>query len=286
MATRPATRCKAAIISISPFHAQYSPSTDSDIPAITAIYAHHVLHGTGTFEIDPPTEADMATRRADVLARGLPWLVAEKEGQVWALPMPTGSSHARPTASRPRTRFMWPTAHAAWAWAASCWQLALQAEAAGVRKLLAVIGDSANAGSIGLHRALGFTDVAHPAVDGLEVRRLARHRADGKTTPGRVWSADDSVWSLPPTFHLGAAPNTLPIAAPRGGRFSSWGGPMKNKTVAAWLAFVGGPLGLHRFYLHGLSDMLGWLLPIPTALGLYGIQRVQRWGRTITTAGC
>jgi len=54
---------------------------------------------------------------------------------------------------------------------------------------------------------------------------------------------------------------------------------MKNKTVAAWLAFVGGPLGMHRFYLHGLSDMLGWLLPIPTALGIYGIQRVQQLGQ-------
>ena len=54
--------------------------------------------------------------------------------------------------------------------------------------------------------------------------------------------------------------------------------PMKNKTLAAWLAFLGGPLGLHRFYLHGLGDLLGWLLPIPTALGLYGIERVQRYG--------
>jgi hypothetical protein len=53
---------------------------------------------------------------------------------------------------------------------------------------------------------------------------------------------------------------------------------MKNKTVAAWLAFLGGPLGLHRFYLHGLGDLLGWLLPVPTALGLYGIERVQRHG--------
>jgi hypothetical protein len=53
---------------------------------------------------------------------------------------------------------------------------------------------------------------------------------------------------------------------------------MKNKTVAAWLAFVAGPLGLHRFYLHGLGDLLGWALPIPTALGLYGIQRVQQYG--------
>ena len=56
-------------------------------------------------------------------------------------------------------------------------------------------------------------------------------------------------------------------------------GRMKNKTVAAWLAFIGGPLGLHRFYLHGLGDTLGWLLPIPTALGLYGIQRVQQFGQ-------
>ena len=54
---------------------------------------------------------------------------------------------------------------------------------------------------------------------------------------------------------------------------------MKNKTIAAWLAFLGGPLGLHRFYLYGLGDMLGWLLPVPTALGLYGIERVQQWGQ-------
>ncbi|MBV7543749.1 TM2 domain-containing protein [Acidovorax sp. sic0104] len=54
---------------------------------------------------------------------------------------------------------------------------------------------------------------------------------------------------------------------------------MKNKTAAAWLAFLGGPLGLHRFYLHGLGDLIGWLLPIPTALGIYGIQRVQQMGQ-------
>lgn len=53
---------------------------------------------------------------------------------------------------------------------------------------------------------------------------------------------------------------------------------MKNKTVAAWLTFLGGPLGLHRFYLCGMGDMLGWLLPLPTALGLYGIERVQQNG--------
>ena len=49
--------------------------------------------------------------------------------------------------------------------------------------------------------------------------------------------------------------------------------------MAAWLAFAGGPLGLHRFYLHGLGDLWGWALPIPTALGLYGVQRVQTLGQ-------
>jgi hypothetical protein len=53
---------------------------------------------------------------------------------------------------------------------------------------------------------------------------------------------------------------------------------MKNKTLTTWLTFLGGPLGLHRFYLHGLSDTLGWAMPIPTALGIYGIQRMQQFG--------
>jgi hypothetical protein len=53
---------------------------------------------------------------------------------------------------------------------------------------------------------------------------------------------------------------------------------MKNKTVAAWLAFVGGPLGLHCFYLRGPSSRLGWLLPIPTLIGLYGVLRLNLYG--------
>ena len=53
---------------------------------------------------------------------------------------------------------------------------------------------------------------------------------------------------------------------------------MKNKTLAAWLALLGGPIGLHRFYLHGMGDTVGWLLPVPTALGIYGIERAQRYG--------
>lgn len=53
---------------------------------------------------------------------------------------------------------------------------------------------------------------------------------------------------------------------------------MKNKTTAAWLAFLGGPLGLHCFYLRGWDYLPGWLLPIPTALGLYGIERIRMFG--------
>jgi O-antigen/teichoic acid export membrane protein len=54
---------------------------------------------------------------------------------------------------------------------------------------------------------------------------------------------------------------------------------MKNKTLATWLAFVGGTLGLHRFYLHGFRDWLGWLLPLPTLVGAYGVLRMSFLGQ-------
>ena len=54
---------------------------------------------------------------------------------------------------------------------------------------------------------------------------------------------------------------------------------MKSKTLAAWLAFLGGPFGLHRFYLHGIGDWLGWLLPLPTLLGAYGVLRMNSLGQ-------
>lgn len=54
---------------------------------------------------------------------------------------------------------------------------------------------------------------------------------------------------------------------------------MKSKTLATWIAIVGGSLGLHRFYLHGLRDPWGWLHPLPTLLGLYGLRRVEAFGQ-------
>lgn len=135
-------------------------SEEGDITAITAIYAHHVLHGTGTFEIDPPSCQDMAQRRADVLARGLPYLVAEDAGRI------VGFAYCN--WFKPRPAYRYSAEDSIYVADATRGQglgrllldaLTTQAQAAGVRKLLAVIGDSANAGSIAVHRAAGFTDV-------------------------------------------------------------------------------------------------------------------------------
>ncbi len=53
----------------------------------------------------------------------------------------------------------------------------------------------------------------------------------------------------------------------------------KSKAMATWIALVGGAFGLHRFYLHGLRDAWGWLHPLPAVLGIYGVQRMQRFGQ-------
>jgi L-amino acid N-acyltransferase YncA len=136
------------------------PSRDQDVPAITAISGHHVLHGTGTFETTPPSENDMAGRRADVLARGLPYLVAEEGGGV------VGFAYCQWFKPRPAYRFsaedsiyLHPDA-AGKGWGRQLLTaLEREAQAAGVRKLIAVIGDSGNQGSIGVHKALGFEQV-------------------------------------------------------------------------------------------------------------------------------
>lgn len=138
------------------------PGTETDIADVTAIYGHHVRHATGTFEIDAPTETDMAARRADVLAKGLPWLVAADgaSGQI------LGFAYCNWFKPRPAYRFsaedsiyLAPQAMGQGIGRSLLHELAAQAERAGVRKLIAVIGDSANAGSIGVHRSVGFQHV-------------------------------------------------------------------------------------------------------------------------------
>jgi len=134
------------------------PSQAADIPAITAIYAHHVLVGTGTFELDPPSQSDMTSRRADVLAKGLPYLVAVDGDKV------LGFAYCNWFKPRPAYRFsaedsiyLAPDAQGKGLGRALLTELAAQAEKAGVRKLIAVIGDSANTGSIAVHRSVGFS---------------------------------------------------------------------------------------------------------------------------------
>ncbi len=136
------------------------PSRDADVAAIAAIYGHHVSHGTGTFETTPPTGADMAARRADVLGKGLPYLVAEEDGRV------LGFAYCQWFKPRPAYRFsaedsiyLHPDARVRGLGRELLAALVAEAERVGVRKLIAVIGDSANAGSIGVHRALGFEQV-------------------------------------------------------------------------------------------------------------------------------
>lgn len=136
------------------------PSLDADLAAMTAIYGHHVLHGTGTFETVPPTEAEMAARRADVLAKGLPWLVVEDAGQV------LGYAYCQWFKPRPAYRFsaedsiyLHPEAAGRGLGRQLLAALIEQAEQAGLRKLIAVIGDSGNAASVALHRSLGFEPV-------------------------------------------------------------------------------------------------------------------------------
>ena len=136
------------------------PSQTEDIPAIAAIYAHHVLHGTGTFEIDPPSPNDMAQRRLDVLAKGLPYLVVAKGDQVM------GFAYCNWFKPRPAYRFsaedsiyLADEAMGQGLGRVLLAELMAQAEKAGVRKLIAVIGDSANHGSIGVHRSAGFSMV-------------------------------------------------------------------------------------------------------------------------------
>ena len=165
------------------------PSRDDDINAITLIYAHHVLHGTGTFEVDPPSVQDMRARRAEVLARGLPWLVAESDNQV------SGFAYCNWFKPRPASRFsaedsiyLAPHANGQGLGRALLAELTTQAERAGVRKLIAVIGDSGNTGSIGVHRALGFQHVGVLASCGwkfdrwLDVVLMERSLGLGDTT--------------------------------------------------------------------------------------------------------
>jgi len=145
---------------------------DDDMGAVQAIYAHHVLHGTASFEEEPPPLAEMRRRRADVLARGLPYLVAELDGRV------TGYSYATPYRARSAYRFSIENSvyvdharHRSGVGRALLTELIARCERGDWRQMIAIIGDSAQAASIGLHESLGFRHVGTLQAVGLKFGR-------------------------------------------------------------------------------------------------------------------
>jgi phosphinothricin acetyltransferase len=134
-------------------------ATPADIPEITAIYADAVLHGTASWEWEPPGEDEMLRRMKALTEAGFPYLAAEQDGRV------LGYAYAGPY--RPRAAYKWivedsvyiaPDAKGKGVGKALVSELIAICEGQGFRQMIAVIGDSASAGSIALHRSLGFTD--------------------------------------------------------------------------------------------------------------------------------
>jgi L-amino acid N-acyltransferase YncA len=168
---------------------QVAPAVDADLPYIAAIYGHHVLTGTGTFETDPPSMEDFAARRAAGLAGGYSWLVARDATGV------LGFGYFGPF--RPRRAYRWTVEDSVYirddvrgrgVGAALLSALVDGAEAAGFRQMFALIGDSANAGSIGVHARLGFTQTGIMRAAGLKFGRwldvviMQRSLGPGETT--------------------------------------------------------------------------------------------------------
>ncbi|TPG57379.1 N-acetyltransferase family protein [Roseomonas nepalensis] len=133
-------------------------SRDGDIGAITSIYGHHVLHGTGSFENEAPDTEEMYRRRADVLNRGLPYLVAEDSNGIVL-------GYAYAGAYRPRAAYRNTVENSVYVrhdvvgrgiGRLLLAELLIRCEAVGVRQMVAVVGDSENQGSVRLHQAFGF----------------------------------------------------------------------------------------------------------------------------------
>jgi phosphinothricin acetyltransferase len=163
----------------------------ADIPAIAAIYGHWVANGLASFELSPPSAEEMAKRREAILAAGFPYIVAEGEdGRV------LGYAYASHWRTRPAYRFACENSVYVRkdAGRGGIGRVLLQAliarcAAQGLRLMVAVIGDSANAASIGLHRACGFTMTGTLPAVGWKFDRwvdsvlMTRPLGEGATTP-------------------------------------------------------------------------------------------------------
>ena len=138
------------------------PVSPADIPALTRIYRQAVLEGTASFELEAPDEAEMTRRYETLISGGYPYLVAEIANAV------VGYAYAGLYRARPAYRwtvedsvYVDTSAHRRGLGRALLARLIAESEARGFRQMIAVIGDSANAGSIELHRAAGFRMVGN-----------------------------------------------------------------------------------------------------------------------------
>jgi L-amino acid N-acyltransferase YncA len=165
------------------------PAATADLPAITEIYRHEVLHGTGTFELEPPDLAEMTRRFGLMVDGGFPYLIAAVEGRV------VGYAYAGAYRPRPAYRFtvensvyLQPSMHRRGIGLQLLQRLIAESETRGYRQMIAVIGDSANAGSIGVHSKCRFQMIGtHPDVGfkfgrWLDTVMMQRALGEGATT--------------------------------------------------------------------------------------------------------
>ncbi len=136
------------------------PAVPGDIAAITRIYADAVLHGTASFEIEPPAEAEMLRRQSTLVSNGYPYFAAEIEGLV------AGYAYAGPYRARPAYKwsvedsiYVAPVMHRKGIGGLLLDRLIAESERRGFRQMIAVIGDSAQAASIAVHERAGFRHI-------------------------------------------------------------------------------------------------------------------------------
>jgi L-amino acid N-acyltransferase YncA len=167
--------------------------TDADLNSIQAIYAHWVTTGTASFELEAPSVEEMRARRANVIDKGWPYIVAEVEGQV------VGYAYAGAFRVRPAYRFLvehsvyvHPDARRGGIARLLLAELVVRCEQAGARQMIAVIGNSGNTASIGLHRAMGFEHIGTIKSAGwkfdqwLDVVLMQRTLGTGDTQPPQI----------------------------------------------------------------------------------------------------
>lgn len=171
-------------------HAIVRDATPSDMEAVQRIYAYHVLHGTATFEEQPPDVQEMQSRLAQVRELGTPWLVADLDGQI------VGYCYA--ALYRPRAAYRYTLEDSIYLAEGQTGKglgkallaaLLERCEQGPWRQMIAAIGGTNNVGSIALHRSLGFSHAGTQAATGYKFKQwidvvfMQRALGEGGSTP-------------------------------------------------------------------------------------------------------